>query len=101
MCAKHIGSGTSYNFAYRLFTQGNDWQTFFDLTSMQALYGPSNVNAPGFSSYNAMISPAPVTVAQGLGADTGGFTVGPVGPITLFSLNGNWFSTFSFCWFVS
>lgn len=41
-----IGSGVSYDWAFRAFAQGDSYQMFFDLTAMQALYGP---NAFGFT----------------------------------------------------
>lgn len=41
-----IGSGVSYDWAFRAFAQADSYQMFFDLTAMQALYGP---NAFGFT----------------------------------------------------
>ena len=37
-----IGSGVSYDWAFRAFAQANSYQMFFDLDSMQALYGVNN-----------------------------------------------------------
>jgi hypothetical protein len=37
-----IGSGVSYDWAFRAFAQSNSYQMFFDLTAMQSLYGGSN-----------------------------------------------------------
>jgi len=37
-----IGSGVSYDWAFRAFAQTSSYQMFFDLNGMQALYGGSN-----------------------------------------------------------
>jgi hypothetical protein len=37
-----IGSGVSYDFAFRAFAQSSSYQSFFDLGAMQSLYGVSN-----------------------------------------------------------
>lgn len=37
-----IGSGVSYDWAFRAFAQSSSYQMFFDLDAMQALYGVSN-----------------------------------------------------------
>jgi hypothetical protein len=37
-----IGSGVSYDFAFRAFAQAGSYQMFFDLDAMQSLYGGSN-----------------------------------------------------------
>ncbi len=41
-----IGSGVSYDWAFRAFAQADSYQMLFDLDAMQALYGP---NAFGFT----------------------------------------------------
>jgi hypothetical protein len=37
-----IGSGVSYDWAFRAFAQSSSYQMFFDLDAMQSLYGSSN-----------------------------------------------------------
>lgn len=37
-----IGSGVSYDWAFRAFAQASSYQMFFDVNAMQALYGGSN-----------------------------------------------------------
>jgi hypothetical protein len=98
-----VGSGTSRDFAFRMFRQvaADSYQQFFDLTAMQALYGPTAANSPGLTSFGTKVSPGgPVATTVGIGSDLGGFAVGPLGPIVLYSLNGTGFATFTFSWFV-
>ncbi len=88
-----IGSGVSYDYAFRAFAQGDSYQMFFDLTAMQTLYGVANpfgIAFPGIGSFGD-----PVTISlNGLGnnnvvfdAPTTSGTV-PDGGTTLVLLGG-------------
>lgn len=65
-----IGSGLSYDFAFRSFAQAASYQMFFDLTAMQSLYGGANPfgkNA-NFTGIGAVGDPVVISL-NGLGGN--------------------------------
>jgi hypothetical protein len=65
-----IGSGVSYDWAFRAFAQSDSYQMFFDLTAMQALYGVANPFGlnPGFTGIGAFSGNVRISL-NGLGTN--------------------------------
>ena len=65
-----IGSGVSYDWAFRAFAQTSAYQMFFDLNAMQTLYGGSNPFGlnPGFTGIGAIGDPVRISL-NGLGSN--------------------------------
>lgn len=65
-----IGSGVSYDWAFRAFAQSDSYQMFFDLTAMQALYGVANPFGlnPGFTGIGAFCGNVRISL-NGLGTN--------------------------------
>ena len=63
-----IGSGVSYDWAFRAFAQANSYQMFFDLNAMQSLYGGNNPFGlnPNFTGIGAFGSSVRIAL-NGLG----------------------------------
>jgi hypothetical protein len=65
-----IGSGVSYDWAFRAFAQADSYQMFFDLTAMQALYGVANPFGKNASFTGIGSFGDPVTISMnGLGTN--------------------------------
>ncbi len=65
-----IGSGVSYDWAFRAFAQSDSYQMFLDLTAMQALYGVANPFGlnPGFTGIGAFSGNVRISL-NGLGTN--------------------------------
>jgi hypothetical protein len=65
-----IGSGVSYDWAFRAFAQSDSYQMLFDLTAMQALYGVANPFglSPGFTGIGAFSGNVRISL-NGLGTN--------------------------------
>lgn len=70
--ASGYGSGTSEDWAFRAFAQtagAGSYQMFFDLTAMQALYGPNAFGVSGFPGIGSFGNPVRVSL-NGLGSNS-------------------------------
>ena len=71
-----IGSGVSYDWAFRAFAQSSSYQMFFDLDAMQSLYGVNNpfgLNA-SFTGIGAVGSSVGISL-NGMGTNNVAFSV--------------------------
>jgi hypothetical protein len=87
-----FGSGVSYDYAFRMFRQGDaggSIQFFYDLTAMQALYGPGNTSAkwnPSAAAIGAIDLSTPSNLTISLYNSNVGFGNGStavIGPISV------------------